>query len=87
MVCSCSLILCTRRASLSKCGRLIFPDSTRQRYLRMARVIRLVRAALAMIPALTMLYEVERAGHELLPKSGSSDLPAQIVSAFQAFFS
>lgn len=46
-----------------------------------------MRAALAMIPARTLLYEVERAGHELLPKSGSSDLPVHIVSAFQTFFS
>jgi len=46
-----------------------------------------MRAALAMIPARTMLHEVDRAGHELLPKSGPGDLPVQIVSAFQTFFS
>jgi len=46
-----------------------------------------MRAALAMIPARTMLHEVERAGHELLPKSGPGDLPEIIVRGFQAFFS
>jgi uncharacterized protein len=44
-----------------------------------------MHAALGAIPARTMLYEVERAGHDLLPKGGSIDLPAQIVSAFSEF--
>lgn len=46
-----------------------------------------MRAALAMIPSRTMLYEVERVGHELLPKNRPSDLTVQVVSAFQTFFS
>jgi predicted alpha/beta-hydrolase family hydrolase len=45
-----------------------------------------MRAALRMIPARTMLQEVESAGHDLLPKGGSTDLPAQIVPTFQAFY-
>jgi len=43
--------------------------------------------ALGLITTRTLLFEVERAGHELLPKSGSSDLPARIVETFQNFFS
>jgi hypothetical protein len=43
-------------------------------------------SALGLITARTLLFEVERAGHELLPKSGDSDLPLRIVETFRAFF-
>jgi uncharacterized protein len=45
-----------------------------------------MRSALCLIPARTLLFEVERSGHELLPKSGGGDLPAHIVGSFRAFF-
>jgi predicted alpha/beta-hydrolase family hydrolase len=45
-----------------------------------------MESALGLIPARTLLFTVERAGHELLPKSGESSLPAEIVEAFQTFF-
>ncbi len=43
-------------------------------------------SALALVPARTLLLGIEGAGHELLPKSGSSDLPQRITKAFQEFF-
>jgi len=45
-----------------------------------------MKSALGLIPVQTKLVEAERLGHGLLPKSGASNLPAQIVGAFQAFF-
>src|SRR6185312_414483 len=45
-----------------------------------------MKAALQLIPAKTMLMEIEGAGHELLGKKTQEDLPAQIVEAFQNFF-
>jgi uncharacterized protein len=45
-----------------------------------------MKAALHLIPARTMLLEIEGAGHELLGKKAQEDLPARIVEAFQNFF-
>ena len=45
-----------------------------------------MKAALALIPAQTMLLEIEGAGHELLGKKTEEDLPSRIVQAFQEFF-
>jgi predicted alpha/beta-hydrolase family hydrolase len=45
-----------------------------------------MKAALSLIPAQTMLLEIESAGHELLGKKAQEDLPARIVEAFQNFF-
>jgi uncharacterized protein len=42
-----------------------------------------IKAGLQLIPAQTLLEEVEGAGHDLLPKKGTSDLPMKIVTAFQ----
>jgi uncharacterized protein len=46
-----------------------------------------MKAALALIPAKTMLLEINGAGHELLGKKTEENLPARIVQAFQEFFS
>lgn len=45
-----------------------------------------MKAALQLVPAQTMLMEIEGAGHELLGKKAQEDLPARIVEAFQNFF-
>jgi hypothetical protein len=45
-----------------------------------------MEAALSLIPAKTMLLEIEGAGHELLGKKTEENLPARIVEAFQQFF-
>jgi len=45
-----------------------------------------MKAALALIPAQTMLLEIEGAGHELLGKKTEENLPSRIVQAFQEFF-
>jgi predicted alpha/beta-hydrolase family hydrolase len=45
-----------------------------------------MKAALALIPARTMLLEIEGAGHELLGKKAHENLPAEIVETFQNFF-
>jgi uncharacterized protein len=45
-----------------------------------------MKAALKLVPAQTMLLEVEGAGHELLGKKAHEDLPATIVQTFQTFF-
>lgn len=45
-----------------------------------------MKAALALIPAQTMLLEIEGAGHELLGKKTEENLPARIVEAFRNFF-
>ena len=45
-----------------------------------------MKAAIALIPAQTMLMEIEGAGHELLGKKTEEDLPSRIVQAFQEFF-
>ena len=45
-----------------------------------------LRAALALIPAKNLLFEVEGAGHDLLGKKTNDDLPVKIVQAFQEFF-
>jgi predicted alpha/beta-hydrolase family hydrolase len=45
-----------------------------------------IKAALALIPAQTMLLEIEGAGHELLGKKTVENLPSRIVQAFQEFF-
>jgi len=44
-------------------------------------------SALALVPARTMLMEVEGAGHELFPKKPGGDLSQRITRAFQEFFS
>jgi hypothetical protein len=44
-----------------------------------------MKAALALIPAKTMLMEIEGAGHELLGKKAQENLPTRIVHAFQEF--
>jgi predicted alpha/beta-hydrolase family hydrolase len=45
-----------------------------------------MKTALALIPAQTMLLEIEGAGHELLGKKTEENLPSGIVEAFQKFF-
>jgi uncharacterized protein len=45
-----------------------------------------MKAALALIPAQTMLLEIEGAGHELLGKKTQENLPTRIVQAFEEFF-
>jgi hypothetical protein len=45
-----------------------------------------MKTALSLIPAQTMLLEIESAGHELLGKKAQENLPARIVEAFQNFF-
>ena len=42
-----------------------------------------MKTALALIPAQTMLLEIEGAGHELLGKKTEENLPSRIVQAFQ----
>jgi uncharacterized protein len=44
-----------------------------------------MKAALALIPAQTMLLEIEGAGHELLGKKTEENLPTRIVHAFEEF--
>jgi uncharacterized protein len=44
-----------------------------------------MKTALALIPAQTMLLEIEGAGHELLGKKTEENLPSRIVQAFQDF--
>lgn len=44
-------------------------------------------AALQLIPARSRLLEIPGSGHELLPRQAVGDVPAQIVQAFQEFFS
>ena len=44
-----------------------------------------MQSALELIPARHEILGVDGAGHELLPKKSSSDLPARIVEAFQKF--
>jgi hypothetical protein len=43
-------------------------------------------AALKLIPAQTMLLEIEGAGHELLGKKTEENLPARILHTFREFF-
>jgi predicted alpha/beta-hydrolase family hydrolase len=43
-------------------------------------------SALALVPARTMLMEIEGVGHDLLAKKTGSDLPQRITKAFQEFF-
>lgn len=45
-----------------------------------------LKTALQLIPAQTMLLEIEGAGHELLGKKSEENLPARIVEAFQKLF-
>lgn len=45
-----------------------------------------MKSALTLIPARTMLLEIEGAGHELLGKKVQEDLPARVVEAFKNFF-
>jgi predicted alpha/beta-hydrolase family hydrolase len=45
-----------------------------------------MKLALALVPARTMLLEIEGAGHELLPKKPGSDLPQRVAKAFREFF-
>jgi predicted alpha/beta-hydrolase family hydrolase len=44
-----------------------------------------MKTALALIPAQTMLLEIEGAGHELLGKKTEENLPSRIVQEFQDF--
>jgi hypothetical protein len=44
-----------------------------------------MKIALPLIPAQTMLLEIEGAGHELLGKKTEENLPSRIVQAFQDF--
>jgi uncharacterized protein len=46
-----------------------------------------MKSALELIPAPHALFEIEGAGHDLLGKAGSSDLPRRIVAEFQKFIS
>lgn len=41
--------------------------------------------ALRLIPVPHMLFEVDGAGHELLPKKAGSDLPTRLAQSFQSF--
>ncbi|HET8890240.1 MAG TPA: alpha/beta family hydrolase [Candidatus Angelobacter sp.] len=45
-----------------------------------------METSLKLIPAPTLLFEVEGSGHELLGKKANEDLPSRIVEAFQQFF-
>ena len=45
-----------------------------------------MKTALTLIPAQTMLLEIEGAGHELLGKKTDEDLPFRIVQSFRQFF-
>ena len=45
-----------------------------------------MKSSLALIPARTMLLEIEAAGHELLGKKTEENLPSRILQAFQEFF-
>jgi len=45
-----------------------------------------MKTSLKLIPAPTLLLEVEGAGHELLGKKANEDLPSRIVEAFRQFF-
>jgi len=45
-----------------------------------------MRSALTLVPARTLLLEIEGAGHELLPKKPGSDLPQRITKALKEFF-
>jgi predicted alpha/beta-hydrolase family hydrolase len=45
-----------------------------------------MKTAFKLIPAPTLLLEVEGAGHELLGKKANEDLPSRIVQAFRQFF-
>jgi predicted alpha/beta-hydrolase family hydrolase len=45
-----------------------------------------MKTALQLIPAQTLLLEIEGAGHELMGKKTEENLPARIVQAFQEFF-
>ena len=45
-----------------------------------------MKTALKLVPAPTLLFEVEGAGHELLGKKAHEDLPSRIVEAFRQFF-
>ncbi|HEY2496947.1 MAG TPA: alpha/beta fold hydrolase [Candidatus Angelobacter sp.] len=44
-----------------------------------------MKTALKLVPAQTVLLEIEGAGHELLGKKAHEDLPTTIVQAFQDF--
>jgi predicted alpha/beta-hydrolase family hydrolase len=46
-----------------------------------------MKSALSLIPARSMLLEVEGAGHELLAAKAAGELPPRVVEAFKAFFS
>ena len=45
-----------------------------------------MKTSLKMVPAPTLLFEVEGAGHELLGKKAHEDLPSRVVEAFRQFF-
>ena len=45
-----------------------------------------MKAALQLIPAQTLLLEIEGAGHELMGKKSEENLSARIVQTFQEFF-
>jgi predicted alpha/beta-hydrolase family hydrolase len=45
-----------------------------------------MKTALALIPAKTLLMEIEGTGHELLGKKTEENLPSRIVQGFQEFF-
>src|SRR5579864_4341909 len=45
-----------------------------------------MKSSLALIPARTMLLEIEAAGHELLGKKTEENLPSRIVQSFRQFF-
>lgn len=44
-----------------------------------------MQSALALMPGRHAILETERVGHELLPKKGASNLPAEIVERFRQF--
>ena len=45
-----------------------------------------MKTSLKLIPAPTLLLEVEGAGHELMGKKANEDLPSRIVQTFRQFF-
>ncbi|HTU35154.1 MAG TPA: alpha/beta fold hydrolase [Candidatus Acidoferrum sp.] len=46
-----------------------------------------MKCALELIPAVHAVMEIDGAGHELLSKSGSTELPGRIAAGFQSFIS
>lgn len=72
-----------RTAHFSKLARpALFVHGTRDPFASPEEL----RSALQLIPAPHAILEVEGAGHELLSKKGSDDLPSRTVQRFREFF-